>query len=182
VLTAALARPESQVRDLFERFVPDEQRVKRLGAAVKPEQILALKGDAAKGKELFFKSAGLQCVNCHRINGTGSTLGPDLSQIAKKYSRAQILESILEPSKTIDPQYVTYLVETADGQVHTGLLASKTASEVVLKMVGDKEVRIPTIKVERLVPQQKSLMPELLLRDATAEQAADLLEFLASLK
>jgi putative heme-binding domain-containing protein len=182
VLAAAVAHPEAQVRDLFERFVPDEQRVKRLGAAVKPEQILALKGDAARGKELFFKSGGLQCVNCHRVAGTGSTLGPDLSQIGKKYDRAQILESILEPSKKIDPEYVTYLVETTDGRVLTGLLAKKTAEEVVLRTAGDKEERIPAGKVERLVPQQKSLMPDLLLRDATAEQAADLLEFLASLK
>jgi putative heme-binding domain-containing protein len=182
ILTAALARPDPQIRDLFERFVPDEQRVKRLGSVIKPEQILALKGSAARGKELFFKSAALQCANCHRIAGTGSTLGPDLSQVAKQYTRAQILESILEPSKSIDPKYVAYLVETTDGQVHTGLLAEKTDKEVVLKNIGDKEVRVPAAKVAALAPQKNSLMPELLLRDLTAEQAADLLAFLASLK
>lgn len=182
VLASAMARSESQVRDLFERFIPDDQRVKRLGSVIKPEQILALKGNAERGKDLFFKSAGLQCVNCHRIDGTGSTLGPDLSQIGKQYTRVQILESILEPSKKIDPKYVTYLCETTDGKVHTGLLAEKTEQEVVLKIIGDKEVRIPARKVATLVPQQQSLMPELLLRDLTAEQAADLLEFLAGRK
>jgi putative heme-binding domain-containing protein len=105
-----------------------------------------------------------------------------LSQIAKKYTRAQILESILEPSKSIDPKYVAYLVETVDGRVQSGLLVEKTDKEVVLKMVGDKEVRIPANKVQTVVPQKNSLMPELLLRDLTAEQAADLIEFLASLK
>jgi putative heme-binding domain-containing protein len=182
VLGAAMARPELQVRDLFERFVPDDQRVKRLGSVIRPEQILALKGDAARGKELFFKTAGLQCINCHRVAGTGSTLGPDLTLIGKKYSRAQLLESILEPSKSIDPQYVTYLLETGDGQVYTGLLAERNATQVVLKIVGDKEVRVPANKVVTLVPQKTSLMPEQLLRDLTAEQAADLLEFLASLR
>ena len=182
VLTAAMASPDAQIRDLFERFIPDEQRVKRLGSAIKPEQILMLKGDAARGKELFFKSSGLQCVNCHRIAGTGSTLGPDLSEIGKKYSRGQILESILEPSKSIDPKYVSYLAETADGQVQTGLLVEKNDREVVLKTVGDKEIRIAAQKVTMLVPQSKSLMPELLLRDLTAEQAADLLEFLTTRK
>jgi uncharacterized repeat protein (TIGR03806 family) len=182
LLVAAMARPESQVRDLFERFVPDDQRVKRLGSVIKPEKILALKGDAARGKELFFKSAGLQCINCHRIAGTGSTLGPDLTQIGKKYSRGQILESILEPSKSIDPKYVNYLVETSDGKVQTGLLAEKNDKEVVLRTVGDKEIRVPADKVERLVPQKASLMPELLLRDLTAEQVADLLEYLVGLK
>jgi putative heme-binding domain-containing protein len=143
---------------------------------------LVLKGDVGRGKELFFKSAGLQCVNCHRVSGSGSTLGPDLTLIGKKYSRAQLLESILEPSKSIDPQYTTYALETTEGQVHTGVLAEKNAAHIVLKMVGDKEVRIPANKVAALVPQKNSLMPEQLLRDLSAEQAADLLEFLASLK
>jgi putative heme-binding domain-containing protein len=182
ILAAALKLPDATVRDLFERFVPDEQRTKRLGSVIKPEQILSLKGDAERGRNLFFKSAVLQCVNCHRVNGTGSTLGPDLSQIGKKATRTQILESLLEPSKTIEPQWVTYLLETTDGKVYTGLLKSKTDKEVVLGMVGDKEVRVKTARVERLSPQPKSLMPDLLLRDLTAEQAADLLAFLAGLK
>jgi uncharacterized repeat protein (TIGR03806 family) len=182
VVAAAMARSEVQVRDLFERFVPDEQRVPRLGNVVKAEALLALKGNAARGKELFFKNAAVQCVTCHRVGDTGTALGPDLTQIARKYTRAQILESILEPSKAVDPQYVTHLVETKEGQVYTGLLVSRTAQEVVLKDVKAQEIRIPAAKVETLVPQQKSIMPELLLRDLTAEQVADLLEYLASLK
>ena len=182
VLAATMKLSDATVRDLFERFLPDEQRVKRLGSVIKPEHLLALKGSAERGRTLFFKSGALQCINCHRVNGTGSTLGPDLSQIAKKATRAQILESLLEPSKTIEPQWVTYQLETTDGKVYTGLLKSKTEKEVVLGVVGDKEVRVAAAKVERLAPQQKSLMPDLLLRDLTAEQAADLLAFLASLK
>jgi uncharacterized repeat protein (TIGR03806 family) len=182
VLTVAMALPNTEVRDLFERFVPDDQRTKRLGSVIKPQQILERKGNSERGRELFFKSAGLQCVNCHRIAGVGSTLGPDLSDIGKKQTRAQILDSILEPSKFIDPKYVTYLVETTEGKLLTGLLAAKTDKEVILKMAGDKEVRVEANKVASLLPQQKSIMPELLLRDVTVEQAADLLEFLTGLK
>ena len=75
-----------------------------------------------------------------------------------------------------------HLVETSDGQVHTGLLAERNDKEVVLRYAGDKEVRIPAKRVATVAPQRQSLMPELLLRDLTAEQVADLLEFLASLK
>jgi putative heme-binding domain-containing protein len=182
VLEAAKRLPDATVRDLFERFLPAEQRTKTLGSVIKPEQLLSLKGKADRGRALFFKSAVLQCVNCHRINGTGGTLGPDLSQIGKKSTRAQILESLLEPSKKIDPEWVTYMLETTDGKIHLGLLRSKTDKQVVLQVVGDKEVRVPAAKVARLAPQAKSLMPELLLRDLTAAQAADLLEFLVSLK
>ncbi len=118
-----------------------------------------------------------------RSAAPGSTLGPDLSEIGKKYTRAQILESILEPSKFIDPKYVTYLVETTDGKFVTGLLASKTDKESGAQH--DRRQASPHRRPEwwpRVVPQQKSLMPDLLLRDVTVEQAADLLEFLAGLK
>jgi putative heme-binding domain-containing protein len=182
VLTTAMARPEVQVRDLFERFIPDDQRVQRLGGLIKPDTILNLKGDVARGKELFFKTNGLQCINCHQVDGVGKVLGPDLTHIAKKYNRAQILENILEPSKVIDLQYLTYLAETTDGKVYTGLLVSKDDKEVILKDAEAKEIHLPANKVDRLVPQQKSIMPEQLLRDLTAEQAADLLAYLESLK
>ena len=92
------------------------------------------------------------------------------------------MESILEPSKTIDPQFVSHLVETTQGEVLTGLLAERTDEEVVLRQADNKEVRIPVADIERQAPQQKSLMPELLLRDMTAEQVADMLEYLAGLQ
>src|SRR5439155_8692098 len=109
-------------------------------------------------------------------------IGPDLTQIGKKLDKAKLLENILEPSKTIDPQFVSQLVETTSGEVHTGLLVRRTDAEVVLKKADGKEVAIPANEIERSVPQQKSLMPDLLLRDLTPQQAADLLEYLAGLK
>lgn len=170
------------VRDLFERFLPAEKRIKRLGSAVRPEQILALTGDATRGRRLFFETAGVSCKNCHRIQKEGKEVGPELTTIGKKLTRAQLLESILEPSKLIDPKYVTYLAELDDGRLLTGLLVSKDESEVVLKDVQDKLLRIPLQRIEQLVPQRQSLMPDLLFRDLTAQQVADLLEYLGSLK
>ncbi len=181
-VTRGAEHAEASIRDLFERFVPVEQRVKRLGNAAPVEQILAMPGDAARGKELWFSAGGLQCKNCHRIGGEGVELGPDLTQIGRKYNRAQLLESILSPSKSIDPKYVTYLVETSDGRVLTGLLVERSAQEVVLKDAQNQVLRVPAEEVELLAPQQQSLMPELLLRDLTVQQVADLLEYLGSLQ
>src|SRR5262249_19586231 len=78
------AHSDPAIRDLFERFIPEEKRLKRLGGAIKPTEILALPGDAARGRDLFFNSAGLQCKNCHKIGDQGQALGPELSQIGKK--------------------------------------------------------------------------------------------------
>ena len=68
------------------------------------------------------------------------------------------------------------------GQVLNGLLVEKSEQEVVLKSPQNKLLKVPANQVELLAPQQKSLMPDLLLRDLTPQQAADLLAFLGSLK
>ncbi len=175
------AHADPAIRDLFERFLPEEKRVKRLGSAIKPEAILSLAGDAARGRELFLSTTGVQCKNCHRIGQEGKQLGPDLTQIGKKLDKPKLLESILEPSKTVEREWVTRLVE-ANGEVLTGLLVEQTPSHIVLRQADGKEVRLATATIDRLAPQAKSLMPELLLQDMTAQQVADLLEFLAGLR
>ena len=77
---------------------------------------------------------------------------------------------------------MTYVVETVQGRVFTGLLVSKDDKQVVLKDAKDKLTRIAADDVDVLAAQQKSLMPDLLVRDMTAQQVADLTAFLSSLK
>ena len=182
VIARGVKHPLVEVRDLFESFVPESQRVKRLGTVVNAAQLLQLPGDAERGKLLWFKESGVQCRNCHRIGQEGKEVGPELTQVAKKNTKAQLLESILEPSKTVEPKWVNYLLETSDGRVLSGLLVEKTDAEVTLKDPQGQVIRIPAVDVEVLAPSGKSLMPELQLRDLTAEQVADLLEFLQTLK
>ena len=172
----------AEVRELFERYVPESQRVARLGASFDPKTVLALNGDARRGREVFLKNPAAQCKTCHRLDGEGIALGPDLSKVGAKYARADMLRHILEPSRAVDPPFATYVLETKAGKIHSGLLASRSARAVVLKDASNRETRIPTAEVEQMVPQPRSLMPESLLRDLTARQAADLLEYLGSLK
>ena len=93
-----------------------------------------------------------------------------------------MLDTILNPSREIDPKYRTYLATTGEGTVHTGLLVKRDRRVVVLKDAKNKLTTLDADDVEQLVPQQQSLMPDLLLRDMTKEQVADLLAFLSSLK
>jgi putative heme-binding domain-containing protein len=180
-IAKAANHPDSNVRVLYERFIPEDQRPKRLGAAIKPEEILAMKGDAGRGRDIFFRSSAAQCKNCHRVQNVGATTGPDLSQIGKKYERATLLETILNPSKAIAPEYAAYLLETVQGQVYAGFLVEKDDKRVVLKDATGKLITVAAGDVEALEPQPKSLMPELVLRDVTAHDAADLLAYLTSL-
>ena len=181
VLTQVAAHPQPNVRDLFERFLAPEQRVKRLGTDFKPETLLAMKGDAKQGREIFFELGGGLCRQCHQVNGEGENLGPDLSRIATKYDRAATLEQIIHPSKSIEPQYVTYLLKTAK-EDYTGFIVNRTDREIVLKDAQKQEVRVRAADVKKLSPQAVSTMPEGLLSGLTAQQAADLLEYLATLK
>jgi len=174
--------PHVEVRDLFERFVPEAERVKRLGDVIDRAAILALGGDAARGRLIFTANLAVQCKSCHKAGDVGETVGPDLTKIGAKYNKAALLDQILEPSKTIDPLFITHLLETKDGRVLTGLIVEKSPREVVLKDAQGKTIRVSNAEVEQLVPQSRSLMPELLLRDLTAQQVADLLEFMASLR
>jgi putative heme-binding domain-containing protein len=179
---ALLATTDPAVRDLFEAFVPEERRTKRLGDTIDPAAILKLAGDLENGRKLFHESTVVQCRSCHRIGGKGTEIGPDLDAIGKKYERPKLLESILQPSLAIDPKYTMWLVETSEGKVHSGLLVSRDAAAVVLKDAKNVQQRIAAGDVEGIFPQTKSLMPDMLLRDFTAQQVADLLEYLASLK
>ncbi len=181
VLELAARHPDANIRVLYGEYLPPELRRGKLGPRIDPQQILALRGDPQRGRRIFFESSAAQCQKCHRVHGQGGTLGPNLSQIGRKYDRRALLQAILNPSAAIAPEYKVYLVQTAQGHLHVGFLVKRDQQEVVLRDANDRLIRIPAQEVELIQPQSKSLMPELVLQDLTAQDAADLLAFLASL-
>jgi putative heme-binding domain-containing protein len=182
IVAAGASHGDAAVRDLFERFLADERRAGRLGHRFKPQAVLSLQGDAERGKALFMGTSTMQCKTCHRVKDEGGRVGPDLSAIGKKLSREQILESLAEPSKTIAQEYRTQLVQTSVGRTFTGVIVAKTASEMVIRDAQDKETRLKIDEIELTTAQPQSMMPEGLLRDLTPQQAADLLDYLSSLR
>ncbi|MDA0283088.1 MAG: PQQ-dependent sugar dehydrogenase [Planctomycetota bacterium] len=182
VIAKGTSLADPLVRDLFEAFVPEEARTRSLGTLINSSDLLTLDGSVEKGRSLFLTAAGMQCRNCHKVGDQGKVLGPDLTQIGKRYSPAEILENILEPSKKIDPKFQTWLVQTDDGKVHSGLLLKRTDTEVVLRDALGKDIHLSAGDIELMLAQRKSLMPEMQLRDMTAQDAADLLAWLSSLK
>ena len=182
MLAAAAKLPAGPVRDLFEGYLPaDEKRVRKLGSSPRPRTILTVKGDPSRGEKLFWSQA-VNCGSCHKVGNRGTPLGPDLSTIGKLRSRADLLESILEPSRRIEPKYAAYVAQTADGRSLTGLLVRRDGKEVVLRDFQNKEIVLAAKKVEELRPSRTSLMPDGQLAGLTAQEAADLLEYLATRK
>jgi uncharacterized repeat protein (TIGR03806 family) len=181
-IARASAKSSPEVRDLFERFLPANERLKRLGDGFDVAALLAIKADPAAGRALFRADGGITCKSCHKSDGIGGEVGPALDGVGSKYVLKELLNQVIEPSRVVDPKYHTHVVVTKSGQVHTGLLIEESSKEVVLRNATGQSIRLPIVEIEERARVQRSIMPEGQLRDLTAQQAADLLAYLASLK
>ena len=182
VVQSAGKHPDTSVRLLYEKYLPQGSVPERLGDKLKPEDILSLPGNAKKGEQIFNLSSAAQCRRCHSVHGRGGKIGPELTRIGAKYERATMLETILQPSKAIAPEYVANLVVTTDGQTYLGFLTDGPQGEKVVRTAEGKEIVLNPSAIETFTKQDTSLMPELVLKDVTAQDAADLLAYLTSLK
>ena len=181
LLSAAAKLPPGAIRDLFDGYLPGDRGERKLGSNPRPRSILSLAGDADRGGKLFWSKA-LNCASCHKVGAQGTPLGPDLSTIGKMRTREDLLESILEPSRRIEPQFAAYVVVTTDGRSLTGLLVARDEKRVVIRDAQNKEITLPAAEVEAVQPSRLSLMPDGQLAGLTAQEAADVLEYLVSRK
>ncbi|TWU10792.1 PVC-type heme-binding CxxCH protein [Allorhodopirellula heiligendammensis] len=129
--------------------------------------------DVVSGKALFAE----HCASCHRIDGVGHTVGPDISDSRTK-TPAALLTAILDPNAGIDASYVTYLVLTVDGETITGLLAGESRDAVTLQLAGGHTRRIDRDDIEIFQPSEISLMPSGLQRVLSVDQMGNLLGYL----
>ncbi|HEY7156445.1 MAG TPA: PVC-type heme-binding CxxCH protein [Gemmataceae bacterium] len=146
--------------------------------------LLNRKGDAARGQKLIAASIknDMQCLKCHTISGTGGQIGPDLSVIGKKASMENLFESILNPSKAIADQYLTWQIETKKGLSLSGLLVEETPTTVTLRDGNGKDTKIDKKDIESREKSPKSLMPDDLLAYMTEDDLVDMVAYLFGLK
>src|SRR5262245_4281407 len=119
------------------------------------------------------------CAMCHRFGAIGQDVGPDLSTVASRFGRKEILESILWPSKVVSDQYESELFETADGKVYHGLVLRETAAALQIRTVESAKpivLAIADIQSRRKSPQ--SFMPEALIDGSSQADIANLLAFM----
>lgn len=132
---------------------------------------------ATRGAVIFEKA---QCAKCHRYGGLGKGLGPDLTSVGRRFSRREILESILFPSHVISDQYMTKAIVTTGGRKFTGMVGAGADQELTVLMEDGRTVTIAKDQVDEMVTVKKSVMPEGLLNEWEREDVADLIEFLTS--
>jgi putative heme-binding domain-containing protein len=132
-------------------------------------------GSAEAGRAIFEK----QCAACHRFGEIGKDVGPDLTTIASRFKKKDVLESILWPSKIISDQYQSEMFELNDGSVVTGVIVRETAIAVLVRTAESPErpVPVPKAKIATRATATVSLMPEGLLEGYTQSDIANLLAF-----
>ena len=171
-----------RIRDLFTPFVSAALREPRLGLATSPDSILRLTGNPQTGRKLIHEQPSLRCLECHILGGTGKPLGPSLDGLGTRYSKEEILQSLLEPSRTIAAEFTAKMIETKEGEIYSGFVLQETPSHIRFRTMNESALDIAQEDVLTIETQSMSLMPQFLLQDLTTQQAADLLAFLTSLR
>ena len=139
------------------------------------------KPDLANGRNVFMSGKLGGCAICHRADGIGHTAGPNLTTIGNAATPDYLLESLLQPSLNVAPQYQTFMIKTTDGQTRAAFeLNERGGTHTYIDLAGHTfEVKIDDIVSRTGLPM--SIMPEGLVSKLTDEEVRDLVAYLRSL-
>jgi putative heme-binding domain-containing protein len=140
---------------------------------------LSRPGNVERGRRVFLDPDKSQCLKCHRLNDAGERIGPELTGVGNRFSRIHLVESVLEPSRTIAAGYQTLAVRLADGRVFTGVKIAENDSTVTLADNQGRKTTLPKAEIEAQKASPISTMPDGLEKKLTADEFVDLIAFLA---
>ncbi|MFK5921872.1 MAG: PQQ-dependent sugar dehydrogenase [Verrucomicrobiota bacterium] len=182
-IDAGLASSNANINALFLRFLSPDERPRTLGSDIDVQNILQLTGNAKHGAQILSTTGKwAACYACHRINELGGKIGPDLTKVATRLNKQQILDSLLTPSKTINPEFQAWQIELSDEKTLTAFIIKQDKKQLTLRLVDGSTKNIAKTKIKNQSPLPTSLMPEGLLQTLTQQEAADVLEWLSTLK
>ena len=157
---------------------PEDQFELKPGSLTRLEEAVRTKGDPARGREIFLDSRDAQCASCHRLQGVGAHVGPDLSLTLAKMGIREIAEALIAPSRKLAEGYETYTVAKADGKIISGLKIHETPEEILLRDGLGRDMRIPRGEIARIEKSSVSLMPARLVSRLSREDFVNLVSFL----
>ena len=193
---------DQDIAGVIQNGVP-KTTMKKMGESLKPEQIRKVifyirslarapgestwkpyvSGDPQLGRNLFFNlQSKAPCAKCHSIGGDGGRIGPTLDRIASRRAPEFIMESILQPSKEIAPEYEAVAVATKEGRVITGLRINETNFSIQLTEEDGRFHSFLKRDLEEVKVLKKSLMPENFGELLTVKELHDLFAYLMTLE
>ena len=141
--------------------------------------VLKDQGDANLGGQLFERQG---CVNCHAVAKTGPIKGPYLGDVAARYNRGELVESILKPSARIAQGFETQKIGLADGRTIEGFVVREAGTEIELRNSTGAVVVIPKADIDERVKGELSVMPVGLMDPLTPHDLASLIAYFESIK
>ncbi len=168
-----MKHPKKNIANLAEKVFANSTSATRAAAVEKFKPALKLQGDAAHGKTVFASV----CISCHKLDGVGLELGPDLRSVAQ-HDAEKLLNSILDPSAIIEPGFMAYHCMLKSGEQLYGVIATETSASLTLKMAGNITKSVLRSDVASLKSAGISLMPEGLEDAMTPQSLADLIAYL----
>ncbi|MCA9169888.1 MAG: c-type cytochrome, partial [Planctomycetales bacterium] len=130
---------------------------------------------ATRGAEVFRKS----CSSCHRLDGIGFEVGPNLAAMKNRGAEA-ILLNVLDPNREVNPQFLAYTAITVDGQIVNGMIRQENSTSVELVGAEGKSTILLRSELDSLTSTGQSLMPTGLDQQVTPEDMVSLIEFILS--
>lgn len=130
-------------------------------------------GDVIRGSKVYETA----CMVCHKHGSQGNDVGPHLGTI-KTWTADQLLTNILDPNREVSPNFALYIIETRDGRALSGIIASETAGNLVVKRADGGQETVLRSEIKSMTTPGISLMPEGLEAAINPQQMADLIEFL----
>jgi putative heme-binding domain-containing protein len=134
-------------------------------------------GDERNGRVLLERT----CLVCHSLAGQGAAIGPTLDGVGLRGTEG-LLRAILTPSAAVESGYRLLRIETTDGELFDGYLASQDDQALVLRRQEREDLRLARSSIRRASFERLSVMPEGLLEALSDEDARDLLAYLATLR
>ena len=175
IASDASGKSEELLRNLYQdglsiSLEPAEvQRVKKL---------IMETGNSERGREIFLRPEKSQCIKCHRVEGVGGTIGPDLNRISETHTIEKIVESIVDPSREIKEGFETWTVVTTYGKVYAGLRISEGPPQFIVRSPTGRDHRVDMNLIEDTFPNKRSLMPDETVSQLTLTEFVDLVAFL----
>ncbi len=161
-----------EIRNRAEAIFASDSLSSRAKVIEEYQQALALSGESERGEKIFQR----ECLACHRLGNQGHDAGVNLATV-KNRTKGEILVHLLDPNREVSPNYSVYIVLTADGRTHTGVIAAETATSVTLRQGEGKQETILRSNIDQISSSGLSLMPEGLEKKISVTEMADLLSF-----
>ncbi len=130
--------------------------------------------NSERGQQVFVQT---NCAQCHRVGAVGDSVGPDLTALARRFSRREAVEAIVDPNKTVPDRYRSSIVVDENGNQYVGLLTDNGDSYTILLADGNR-VRVHKDSVDQVRSVETSVMPSGLLDRLSLDDITDLMVYL----